>query len=83
MIPQEMEWAIEIAFVTKGNWMILFLKKGEESVPVVESGWYEEVLGSTFMCLGVISDDAGNDGRVCKAARNPKRVAPRKLKAGR
>ena len=66
MIPQEMEQTIEITFVAKGDWMILFLKKGKESVPIVESGWEKDLLGGTFVCFRVVTDYSWNDGRVAR-----------------
>ena len=77
-----MDRTAEVSFIAKGNWLIFFLKEGKKCIPVVESGQEEGVMGSTFMCFRVVTGDSGNDGHVCKVARNPKRVAPCKLKVG-
>ena len=66
MITEEMEWAVEISFVMKGDWLILFLKEGEEHIPVIKSGWDEDVASSTFMCFGVVMCDARNGGHVAR-----------------
>ena len=66
MITEEMERAIEISFVTKDDWLILFLKEGEERIPVIQSGWDEDVVSGTFMCFGVVTCDARNGGHIAR-----------------
>ena len=55
MIAEKVEQARECILVTKCDWVILFLKEGEECIPVVESGWDEDVVSSTFLHFGVVS----------------------------
>ena len=82
MIPKEVERATEINFVAKCDRCFFIFEKREEGVPVSKAGWDGNVVCGTFVRNGVISGDSGNDETQSKAARNPKRVAPRKQKAG-
>ena len=56
VIAEEMEWTIEVTFVTKGDWLILFLKEGKEGIPVVKLGQDEDMASGTFVCFGVVAE---------------------------
>ena len=66
MIAEEMEWTIEVTFVTKGDWLILFLKEGEECIPVIKLGQDEDMASGTFVCFGVVAGDMRNGGCVAR-----------------
>ena len=66
VILEEIEWAREIIFVAKCDQVVLFLKEGKGCVPIVESGWDEDVISSTFVCFRVVLGDAWNGGHIAR-----------------
>ena len=66
MIVEEMEWTIEVTFVMKGDWLILYLKEGEECIPVIKLGQDEDMVSSTFVHFGVVAGDMRNGGCIAR-----------------
>ena len=72
MIPEKVEWTVEINFVLKSERCFFVFEKREEGVPVSETGWDDHVVCSTFVRDGVVSGDSGNDEFAGQGSSKPK-----------